>query len=212
MKAETIQKIKTEGLLAVLRGPSEDLTVRMVEALIAGGVLGIEITFTTPNALSVIETLAKRYGDEIILGVGTVTQPAQALDSKNAGAMFLVSPHTEEALVKSMVETGLPLMSGALTPSEIVAAQALGADIVKIFPGSLVGPSYIKALRGPYPDLQAVPTGGVNKNNIKDWFEAGAVAVGAGSNLCPKQWALEGKFSQITANAKEYKEIVNKAR
>jgi len=125
---------------------------------------------------------------------------------------FLVSPHTEKELLLAMVKTGLPVMSGALTPSEVVTARKYGADIVKIFPGSLVGPSYIKALKGPYPDLQAMPTGGVSKENIKDWFAAGAIAVGAGSNLCPKNWALEGKFSQITENAKEYKELVNKAR
>jgi len=212
MKKTTLQRIKEEGLLAVLRGPSEEITLKMVDALVSGGVIGIEITFTTPNALSVIEALSIKYADRIILGVGTVTEETQAADAKNAGAMFVVSPHTEERLLNSMVKTGLPAMSGALTPSEVVFAQKNGADIVKIFPGSLVGPSYIKALRGPYPDLRAMPTGGVNKANIKDWFAAGAFAVGAGSNLCPKGWALEGKFSQITENAKEYIEIVKDAR
>jgi 2-dehydro-3-deoxyphosphogluconate aldolase/(4S)-4-hydroxy-2-oxoglutarate aldolase len=111
-----------------------------------------------------------------------------------------------------MVQTGLPVMSGALTPSEVTAARSLGADVVKIFPGSLVGPSYIKALKGPYPDLKAMPTGGVNKGNIIEWFAAGVFAVGAGSNLCPKTWALEGDFSKITENAREFAAIVKEAQ
>jgi|APSaa5957512622_1039677.scaffolds.fasta_scaffold63828_2 2-dehydro-3-deoxyphosphogluconate aldolase / (4S)-4-hydroxy-2-oxoglutarate aldolase len=212
MKEQTIQRIVDEGVLAVLRGPSEDLTLKMVEALLKGGVKGIEITFTTPNALAVIETLANQFHGDILLGVGTVTKIDQSMAAKNAGAQFLVSPHTDKKLLKSMVKTKLPVIAGALTPSEVVAALKYGADIVKIFPGSLVGPTYIKALRGPYPDLRAMPTGGVNKENIKDWFAAGAIAVGAGSNLCPKSWALEGRFEEITQNAREYREIIDNAR
>lgn len=212
MKQVTLQRIKAEGLLAVIRGSSDALTLKMVDALIAGGVIGIEITFTTHNALSVVETLAKGYGDEILLGMGTLTEDNQAGEALRAGATFLVSPHTEQSLAKAMLDTGLVIMVGALTPSEIVAAQKYGADIVKIFPGSLVGPAYIKALKGPYPGLQVMPTGGVTKENIVDWFAAGAVAVGAGSNLCPEAWAKDGRFSDITANAREFKQIVESAR
>ncbi|MGD8807525.1 MAG: bifunctional 4-hydroxy-2-oxoglutarate aldolase/2-dehydro-3-deoxy-phosphogluconate aldolase [Chloroflexota bacterium] len=211
-KEVILRRIEEAGVLAVLRGPSEELTIKMVDALVAAGVIGIEITFTTPNALSVIEALAERFGDEIILGAGTVTKETQAAQARDAGATFLVSPHTEEALLRSMVETNLPIMSGALTPSEVTAARSLGADVVKIFPGSLVGPSYIKALKGPYPDLKAMPTGGVNKGNIGDWFAAGAFAVGAGGNLCPKAWAIEGRFSRITENAQEFLAIVKEAQ
>jgi 2-dehydro-3-deoxyphosphogluconate aldolase/(4S)-4-hydroxy-2-oxoglutarate aldolase len=211
-KEQTLQRIIEEGILAVIRGPSEELTVKMVEALIKGGINGIEITFTTPNALIVIESLAKNFSSDILLGVGTVTKIDQPLAAKDAGAQFLVSPHTDKKLLKSMVKTGLPVMAGAVTPSEVMAALKWGTDIVKIFPGSLVGPSYIKALKGPYPDLMAMPTGGVTKDNIKDWFAAGAVAVGAGSNLCPKSWAVDGRFDDIAENAKVYREIVDKAR
>ena len=212
MKDATLKRIHEEGLLAVLRGPSKELTIKMVDALIEGGVAGIEITFTTPNALSVMEALAEAFGNEILLGAGTVTRLTQAASAKDAGATFVVSPHTEKNLLRSMVDTGLPVMSGALTPSEVSAARKLGADVVKIFPGSLVGPSYIKALRGPYPDLKAMPTGGVNKGNISDWFAAGVFAVGAGSNLCPKEWALDGEFSKITKNAREFAAIVKEAQ
>jgi len=212
MKETTLKRVEEEGLLAVLRGPSKELTIRMVEALVAGGVTGIEITFTTPEALSVMETLAEKFGDDILLGAGTITQITQAASARDAGATFVVSPHTEEKLLQSMVDTGLPVMSGALTPSEVATARSLGADVVKIFPGSLVGPAYIKALKGPYPDLKAMPTGGVNKTNINDWFAAGVFAVGAGSNLCPLAWALEGDFSRITENAKEFAAIVSEAQ
>jgi 2-dehydro-3-deoxyphosphogluconate aldolase/(4S)-4-hydroxy-2-oxoglutarate aldolase len=211
-KEETIQRITEEGILAVIRGPSEDLTLKMVEALIRGGIKGIEITFTTPNALSVVESLAKNFSSDILLGVGTVTQIDQPAAAREAGAQFLVSPHTEKKIVKAMVKTGLPVMAGAVTPTEVMAALKYGADIVKIFPGSLVGPSYVKALKGPYPELKAMPTGGVTKENIKDWFAAGVVAVGAGSNLCPKSWAVEGRFEDITENARMYREIVDQAR
>lgn len=211
-KEQTLKNIYEEGILAVIRGPSEELTLKMVEALIKGGIKGIEITFTTPNALAVVESLAKNFSDDILLGVGTVTETDQPSAAKNAGAQFLVSPHTDKDLVEAMVITGLPVMAGAVTPSEVMFARKFGADIVKIFPGSLVGPSYIKALRGPYPDLKAMPTGGVTKENIKDWFAAGAVAVGAGSNLCPKDWAVAGRFDDITENARVYREIVDLAR
>lgn len=212
MKEQTIQRIIEEGILAVIRGPSEDLTLKMVEALLKGGIKGIEITFSTPNALTVIESLAKNFSTDILLGVGTVTKLDQSLTAKNVGAQFLVSPHTEKKLLKSMVKTGLPVMTGAVTPSEVMMAIEYGTDIVKIFPGSLVGPSYIKALMGPYPELKAMPTGGVTKENIKDWFSSGAVAVGAGSNLCPKNLAVEGRFEEITNNAREYRQIVDDAR
>jgi 2-dehydro-3-deoxyphosphogluconate aldolase/(4S)-4-hydroxy-2-oxoglutarate aldolase len=211
-KEQTLKRILEEGILAVIRGPSEALTLKMVEALIRGGINGIEITFTTPNALAVIEALAKNFSSDILLGVGTVTELDQSLAAQNAGAQFLVSPHTDKKLVKSMVKTGLPVMAGAITPSEVMAALKWGTDIVKIFPGSLVGPTYIRALKGPYPDLKAMPTGGVTKDNIKDWFDAGAVAVGAGSNLCPKSWAAEGRFDDIAENAQVYREIVDNAR
>lgn len=212
MKKLLLDRIKNEGLLAVLRGPSEELTIEAVEALVLGGVIGIEITFTTPNALEVVEKLAHRFSDSIILGMGTVTRVDQPMDAKNAGAKFLVSPHTEKKLLKAMLQTDLPVFAGALSPSEVMRANDLGADVIKIFPGSLVGPSYIKALRGPFPGLNLMPTGGVSKDNIKTWFDAGAFAVGAGSSLCPKNWILEKQFSNITENAIEYKRIVNESR
>lgn len=211
-KNETLKKIKELGLLAVLRGPSPELTVQMVDALVAGGVTGIEITYTTPDAIAVVTELAGKYGDQIVLGMGTLTELHQPAEAKAAGASFIVSPHYEADLCKAMVASGLPMMVGALTPSEVVQAHRAGSDIVKIFPGSLGGPSYLKSLRGPFPDIPMMPTGGVAIGNLSDWFGAGAVAVGAGSNLCPTAWAKEGRFDGITARAKEFCAAVEAAR
>jgi 2-dehydro-3-deoxyphosphogluconate aldolase/(4S)-4-hydroxy-2-oxoglutarate aldolase len=211
-KQEILARIKELGVLAVIRGPSEELTLKMVDALIAGGIKGIEITYSTPNAEAVASALAKKYGDEIVLGLGTLTDPAQAQTAAAAGAQFLVSPICEASLVQAMVKSGLVSMAGALTPTEVFHAYKLGVDVVKIFPGSLGGPAYIKALKGPFPYIPMMPTGGVSAKNVADWYAAGVVAVGAGSELCPPQLAKEGKFDEITKLAAEFYGIVQAAR
>jgi 2-dehydro-3-deoxyphosphogluconate aldolase/(4S)-4-hydroxy-2-oxoglutarate aldolase len=211
-KQETLEQIKALGLLAVIRGPSPDLTVKMVDALVAGGVTGIEVTYSTPNAEWVVETVAQKHGDQILLGMGTLTDPRQAILAKAAGARFVVSPICEPALVQGMVASELVVMAGALTPTEVFQAYRLGTDVVKIFPGSLGGPSYIKALKGPFPYIPMMPTGGVNASNLAEWFAAGVVAVGAGSELCPPALAKEGKFDEISRRAAEFVQAVNSAR
>ncbi len=211
-KQETLARLKEIGLVAVIRGPSQDLTLKMVEALIAGGVTGIEITYSTPNAEQVVSALDAAFGEKILLGMGTLTRPEQAQEAKSAGARFLVSPICEPELAKAMVAAGLVTMVGALTPTEIYQAFCLGSDVVKIFPGSLVGPAYIKAIKGPFPQIPMMPTGGVSKDNVGEWFAAGVFGVGAGSELCPPQWAKEGRFADITQRAREFKQAVDQAR
>lgn len=211
-KQETLSKIRELGVVAVIRGPSEELTVKMVDALVKGGILGIEITYSTPNAENVVQTLAAKYGDEIVLGMGTLTEPSQAEAAKAAGASFLVSPICEQELARAMVKTGLAVMIGALTPTEVAAAYKLGSDVVKLFPGSLAGPSYIKSLHGPFPQIPLMPTGGVNSENLREWFGAGAVAVGAGSELCPSNLAKEGRFEEISQRAADFVRAVQAAR
>lgn len=211
-KKTILNKIQELGLLAVIRGPSPELTISMVEALVAGDVYGIEITYSTPNAPQVVETLAGKFGDRILLGMGTLTEVEHAEQAIGAGAKFLVSPHCEKTLAEAMVATGLPVMIGALTPSEVMQAYRFGSDVVKVFPGSLVGPGYIKALRGPYPYIPMMPTGGVSADNVAQWFAAGVFAVGAGSNLCPTAWAKEGRFEDISATARSFVEAVRKAK
>jgi 2-dehydro-3-deoxyphosphogluconate aldolase/(4S)-4-hydroxy-2-oxoglutarate aldolase len=211
-KQELLEKIKELGLLAVIRGPSAELTVQMVEALIKGGVLGIEITYSTPNAEDVVKTLSSKYGNKIVLGMGTLTKVEQSVSAKAAGANFLVSPICEPALVKSMVASELLTMAGALTPTEVFQAYSLGTDVVKIFPGSLGGPAYVKALKGPFPYIPMMPTGGVSAANAADWFKAGVVAVGAGSELCPPDLAKAGKFDEITQKAADFVAVIKSSR
>ncbi len=211
-KAEVLEKVKQLGLLAVIRGPSADLTVKMVEALIAGGVMGIEITYSTPDAEGVVRRLSKQFGERIMLGMGTLTKPEQAVSAKEAGANFIVSPVCEPGLVKAMVSSGLLSMAGAFTPTEVLQTYNMGVDVVKIFPGSLGGPAYVKALKGPFPYIPMMPTGGVSAVNVAEWFATGVIAVGAGSELCPPQLAKEGKFDEITKRAADFVQVVKSAR
>lgn len=211
-KIATLAKLKELGLVAVIRGPSPDLTVKMVEALVAGGVLGIEITYSTPNAAGVVKLLDQTFGEKIVLGMGTLTSPAQVDEALGVGAKFLVSPVVEPVLGKAMVASGVPCMIGALTPTEIFAAYQLGSDVVKLFPGSLPGPAYVKAIRGPFPYIPIMPTGGVSAANVNEWFAAGVFGVGAGSELCPPNLAKEGRFDEIILKAADFVRAVKEAQ
>ena len=211
-KRETLERIRALGLLAIIRGPSPDLTFKMVDSLVAGGIQGIEITYSTPSAEWVVDTLVQRYGDQILLGMGTLTDPRQAILAKAAGARFLVSPICQPELVQAMAASELVVMAGAFTPTEVFQAYRLGSHVVKVFPGSLAGPSYIKALKGPFPYIPVMPTGGVSAANVGEWFAAGVVAVGAGSEICPPALAKEGKFDEITVRAADFVRAVNAAR
>lgn len=210
-KQATLDRLHDLGLVAVIRGPSPELTVRMVEALVAGGVQGIEITYTTPDAAAVVRALDRTFGDIILLGMGTLTDPSQAAEAQDAGARYLVSPVTDEALGRAMTATGMPVMIGALTPTEVFRAYQLGSDVVKLFPGSAVGPDYVKALHGPFPHIPIMPTGGVDEHNVADWFRAGVFAVGAGSQLSPAHLAKAGQFDLITDVAKRFVAAVQRA-
>ena len=209
-KKIVLNRIMDAKVVAVIRGPSEELSIKMVEALINGGITGIEITYSTPNAAEVVKALDTKYGDQITLGMGTLIEPGQAVEAKEAGARFLVSPVCDPVLGKAMIDTGLVVMIGALSPTEVLQAFKMGSDVVKIFPGSLVGPSYVKALKGPFPQIPIMPTGGVSVANVTDWFAAGVIAVGAGSELCPPQLVKEGKFDDISKRAKEFLEAARK--
>ena len=199
---DLLATLKANRILAVVRAPSAESAIRATEALVAGGITGIEITFSTPETPRVIRELVARYGEQIYLGAGTVTTPEEAAKAAEAGARFLVSPGTRRELTAVMKATGLVVMTGALTPSEVMAAIEYGVDVVKIFPASLGGPSFLKSLRGPFPNVPLMPTGGVTPENIGDWFAAGAVAVGAGGDL----------VSGADLAAERYDEVERKAR
>ncbi len=203
--------IEDLGLLAVVRGESRAAALEVVGALIEGGVLGIEITFTTPEAPRIIRDLNEEYGDRILLGAGTVTTHEQVEQAAGAGSIFLVSPGCDPELLPAMLGTGLLVLPGVLTPSEVMLAHRLGVPAMKLFPGSSGGPAYLKALRGPFPDIPFVPTGGVSVENVADWFAAGALAVGAGGALAPP--SLEGRDrGEVVENARRFAEAVRVAR
>ena len=173
--------------------------------------MGIEVTFTTPEAALVIRDLNEEYGDDILLGAGTVITCEQVEQAAEAGSTFLVSPGCDPELLPAMLETGLLVLPGVLTPSEIMLARRLGAQAVKLFPGSSGGTSYLKALRGPFPSVPFVPTGGVSLENIADWFAAGAFAVGAGGALAPSSIRRRDR-GEVVENARRFAEAVRVAR
>lgn len=196
--------LRRDVLVAVLRASGPGAVVRGTEALVAGGIRAIEVTFTTPGATEAIGRLSERFGDEITLGAGTVTTAEQADDAVAAGARFLVSPGTRPELAAAMGATGATLLLGALTPGEILGAVAAGADLVKLFPASLGGPAYLRSVRGPFPDVPFCPTGGVNPTTIPDWIAAGAVALGAGGELASAAQLDSGDWGGIEDNARAF--------
>lgn len=206
-KEQIIQGIKDGGLVAVVRAENSEQAIRITEACIEGGVAAIELTFTVPFAHEVIETLAKRYThNEIILGAGTVLDPETARIAMLSGSQFIVSPCFSEELVRFCNRYRCPVMPGVMTVTEAIRAMEAGADILKVFPGELSGPRFIKAIRGPLPYAQIMPTGGVNVDNAAEWIKAGAVALGAGSAL------TKGTHEEIVARAKAFLKNIREAR
>lgn len=204
-ESAVLDRLRDVGILAVLRAPTPDAAVAAVDALVAGGVRGIEVTYSTPGAAEAIAEIRRRHAEEVYLGAGTVLTAAQAAEAVSAGARFLVSPGTDEQVAAAMLATPAAVFTGALTPTEVMTAVGLGVHAVKIFPASLGGPAYLRALRGPFPDAAFLPTGGVDPGNLSDWFTAGAVAVGAGSELCPPAALRAGDWAQITDAARGFR-------
>ena len=210
--SDRLARARTAGVLAVLRAPSPELALETAEAIVRGGVTGIEVTYSTPDAPAVIRELIARHGDGAYVGAGTVTTPEQASAAADAGAEFLVSPGTLPHLTRAMVDTGRVVMTGAMTPTELMAALELGVDVVKIFPASLGGPSYLRALRGPFPDAPLMPTGGVTPDNLADWFAAGAVAAGAGGDLANSASIEASDWADIERRAARFAMALASAR
>ncbi|WP_449283413.1 bifunctional 4-hydroxy-2-oxoglutarate aldolase/2-dehydro-3-deoxy-phosphogluconate aldolase [Leucobacter sp.] len=199
----TRERVNGVGVVAVLRAPSADHAVEAARAVVEGGILGIEVTYSTPGAAEAIRRLVDELGDRAVVGAGTVTEPEQAAEAVAAGAAFLVSPGATPRVAEAMRATGAVTMLGALTPSEVMSVSDFGADIVKLFPGSLGGPRYLAGLRGPFPGLPFMPTGGVNAGNIGDWVRAGAVAVGVGGELVSAADYVSGDYSAVRERARE---------
>ncbi|MBF8435570.1 bifunctional 2-keto-4-hydroxyglutarate aldolase/2-keto-3-deoxy-6-phosphogluconate aldolase [Halanaerobiaceae bacterium Z-7014] len=206
-KQEVISGLEDSGVVAVIRADKIETAEQIVEAIVEGGITAIEVTMTVPNAFDLIKKLSKKYqGSDVLVGAGSVTDAVSAKNSIDAGAKYIVGPTFDQDVVNICNEFQVPVIPGAMSPTEVVNAMKAGADIVKIFPATLFGPKIIKAIKGPIPHAPLLPTGGVNLDNVQDWFEAGACAVGVGSALS-KGWK-EGKFDQITEQAKQFKEKV----
>jgi 2-dehydro-3-deoxyphosphogluconate aldolase/(4S)-4-hydroxy-2-oxoglutarate aldolase len=208
----TLDDIAAAGVIAVLRAPTPEAALETIAALVRGGITGIEVTYTTPGAGSVIRQAQQQWSGEIVIGAGTVTSIGQVSDAVRAGAEFLVSPGVRPVVATEMVSTGLPTVLGALTPSEVMAARDLGALAIKLFPASLGGPALLRALRGPFPDVLWVPTGGVSPSNLAEWLHSGAIAVGAGSELCTPDAIVNARWNDIEHRAVSFRDALDSAR
>jgi 2-dehydro-3-deoxyphosphogluconate aldolase/(4S)-4-hydroxy-2-oxoglutarate aldolase len=212
-RADLCRRIEEVGIVPVVRAPSPELAIRAAEAVLAGGVSIFEITMTVPNATAAIRALVDKFGARAVVGAGTVLDAEAARACIEAGAAFIVSPGLDLATIAAAHERGVPMMPGALTPTEVITAWKAGADMVKIFPASAVGgPKYLKALRGPLPDVKMLPTGGVNAQTAGEYIAAGAAALGVGSELVDIAALGRGEDSVLTDRARELVAAVQTAR
>lgn len=210
-RIETIKNIINSGVVAVIRAESKEQGIKIVEAIKKGGIKALEITMTVPGALDIIKELSEIYKDQdLIIGAGTVLDPETARLCILAGATYIVSPSFNAETVKLCNRYRVAVLPGIMTVKEAVEALELGVEILKVFPGNAFGPSIISSFKGPLPQGNFMPTGGVNLDNIKDWIKAGAVAVGTGGDLT--KGAKTGDYALITETAAKFVEEVRKAR
>jgi 2-dehydro-3-deoxyphosphogluconate aldolase / (4S)-4-hydroxy-2-oxoglutarate aldolase len=213
MKTDVIKHIKETGVIPVVRATTADEAMRAIDAIREGGISVLEITMTVPGAVKVIEEVSKRYGKDALVGAGTVLDPEKATECISSGAQFVVSPALNLETIACCRRLGIAVMPGALTPTEVVQAWNAGADFVKVFPaGAVGGPSYLKALKAPLPQIELVPTGGVSLKTAADFIRAGAAALGVGADLVDINAIREGQSALITQRAKQFIEIVREAR
>ncbi|WP_367306841.1 bifunctional 4-hydroxy-2-oxoglutarate aldolase/2-dehydro-3-deoxy-phosphogluconate aldolase [Alicyclobacillus acidocaldarius] len=203
-----VSMLEQEKVVAVLRRLPSDTFLDVVRALVDGGVRAIEVTMDAPDGADLIRRTREALGDHVLLGAGTVFTREQMRAAKEAGASFFVSPHLDPGLLEAAQEWGVPMVPGVLTPTEVAAALRHGAQAVKIFPGSLVGPGYLRDLRGPFKDLKAMVTGGVSEDNARAFLDAGAVAVGVGSSLFPKADLEARDYASIAKRAERLVHLV----
>jgi 2-dehydro-3-deoxyphosphogluconate aldolase / (4S)-4-hydroxy-2-oxoglutarate aldolase len=211
-RAAIVQRIEQLGVVAVIRMKDPKKLRAVVDALADGGVRAMEVTMTVPGAVELIRQLAGTLPPDFLLGAGTVTDGDTARAVIDAGARFVISPIFRRAVIDACHEKGAPAAPGCFSPTEIFEAHEHGADLVKVFPATTLGPQYIKDIRAPLPMLRLIPTGGVTLDNAGDWIRAGAVAVAAGSSLLDAKAIESGRFDVITANARRILASVTSAR
>jgi 2-dehydro-3-deoxyphosphogluconate aldolase / (4S)-4-hydroxy-2-oxoglutarate aldolase len=211
-EAQVRQRISEIGVVPVVRVSTPKQALGAAEAISAGGIPIVEITMTVPGAVDVIAQLVRAGGD-LLIGAGTVLDAQAARQCLDAGARFIVSPGFDRETVELVRREGMLMMAAGLTPTEVMAAWKAGSAFVKVFPcGSVGGPKYLRALRGPLPEIPLVPTGGVNFENAADFIRAGAAALGVGGELVPPEAVRVGDYAQITQNAREFLARVQEAR
>jgi 2-dehydro-3-deoxyphosphogluconate aldolase/(4S)-4-hydroxy-2-oxoglutarate aldolase len=211
-KDNDIQRVLDSGLVAIIRAPAAGIVADVAEALAAGGVDILEVTFTVPRAHRVLEQVADRLGSRVLLGAGTVLDPETARIAMLSGAEFIVSPGTNRDVIELCRRYDKLVMPGALTPTEVITAWQAGADIVKIFPSDFTGPGYLKILHGPLPQVRLMPTGGVTLDNVAAYFVAGACALGVGSALVDAQAIKNRDLPRLEASARQFVTAVCAAR
>jgi len=211
-RSDLIERLLNPGIIAVVRAQKPDQALPVAEALIAGGVIAVEITTTTPNAIEAIRTTKAAVGARGLIGVGTVLDEDTCRAALDAGAEFVVSPILRPQLVGLAHAAGCPVMLGAYTPTEAQLAHEAGADFIKIFPADGLGPAYIKGIRAPLPHLRIVPTGGVDLNTAADFLNAGCAALGVGSSLVSAQILRDADWPELTRRARAFVEIARQAR
>jgi 2-dehydro-3-deoxyphosphogluconate aldolase/(4S)-4-hydroxy-2-oxoglutarate aldolase len=211
-KESQLQQVINTGIVAVIRSPDSQQLVDVARALAEGGVHAIEITMTVPNALEVLHQVRQALGDRILLGAGTVLDGETARAALLAGAKFIVTPTLNVDVIRLCQRYDKLVFPGAFTPTEILSAWEAGADVVKVFPADVVGPAFLKALRGPLPQVRLMPTGGVDLNTAASFLKAGACCLGIGSQLVEPKAVAERNFGRIRDLAREYLNLIRKTR
>lgn len=211
-REQIITKMKEEGLVAVVRAESREQGEKIIDAILAGGIHFIEITMTVPGAMHIIEAMAEKYKDnqEVVIGAGTVLDSETARAAILAGASYIVAPSLNLDTIRLCNRYCVPVIPGVMTPTEAVSALEAGCGLLKIFPGNVMGPGAISSFRGPLPQADYMPTGGVDVDNIDQWMKAGACAVGTGSSLT--KGAKTGNYQAVTKKAEEFVAAVKAAR
>lgn len=211
-REKDLERIVDCGVVAIVRFDRPEELVEVAQAIKAGGVDVIEFTMTTPNALGIIEASAKEFGEQVLLGAGTVLDAETARAAILAGARYIVSPTLDPQVIELCHRYGVIAIPGAFSPTEILAAWELGADLVKVFPAGAMGPGYIKDILSPLPQVRLLPTGGVSLSNVAQFIEAGAAAVAVGSSLVDKEAVAERDFARLTEIARQFVTAIGKAR
>ncbi|WP_117591581.1 bifunctional 4-hydroxy-2-oxoglutarate aldolase/2-dehydro-3-deoxy-phosphogluconate aldolase [Haloprofundus halophilus] len=207
-----LERIVDSGVVAVMRGADADSLIQTAEALERGGVSAIEITADNPGAMEMIRDVSGAFGDEVIVGAGTVLDAETARSTLLAGAEFVVGPNFEPDVVETCNRYNAVVAPGVMTPTEAVRAMEAGSDFVKVFPASTLGPGHLKSMKGPLGQIPMMPTGGVDVDNAADFVDAGAMVVGAGSALVDGDAVAEGDFEAITEQARRFSDVVDEAR